>query len=100
MLRGDGVLARTSIVLPPGEFPERRKGHLAVQQLLSLDEVSERLRLSRRTIESLVASGELGSILVRRRRRVPVEVMDEFITGKLPLVNTESDGPVIGRETS
>jgi excisionase family DNA binding protein len=73
-------------------------------QLLTLNEVAEHLRLSRRTVESLVATGELPSILVRRRRRVPATEVDEFINGKLALMSTATNDqitrPVIAPDTS
>jgi len=38
--------------------------------LNTLDEVAEALRLSRRTVESLIASGQLRSVTIGRSRRV------------------------------
>lgn len=38
--------------------------------LLTVDEVADRLRLGRRTVERMIATGEMRSSLIRRRRLV------------------------------
>jgi excisionase family DNA binding protein len=46
--------------------------------LLTIPEVMARTRLSRSTVKRLIASGELKSILVRRRRRIAPEALAEW----------------------
>lgn len=48
-------------------------------QLLNLDEAAERLRLSRRGIERLIASGSLRTVTIGRRRLVDARDLATFI---------------------
>jgi excisionase family DNA binding protein len=48
-------------------------------QLLNLDEASERLRLSRRGVERLIASGSLRTVTIGRRRLVDERDLRSFI---------------------
>jgi excisionase family DNA binding protein len=50
-----------------------------VSELLTLDEVAERLRVGKRTVERMVANGEISSIKVRRRRLVPIAGLERFL---------------------
>ena len=46
--------------------------------LHTLNDVAESLRLSRRTVESLIASGQLRSVTIGRSRRVNADDLAEF----------------------
>ena len=46
---------------------------------LSLDEVASRLALSARTVARLVASGDLASIKIGRRRVIRSSALDTFL---------------------
>jgi excisionase family DNA binding protein len=47
--------------------------------MVTAEEAALMLRLSRRTIYLLIASGELASVKVGRNRRVPVDVLREYV---------------------
>jgi excisionase family DNA binding protein len=48
-------------------------------ELLTLDEVAERCRAGRRTVEKWIAAGDLASIKVGKRRLVPVTALEQFL---------------------
>lgn len=48
-------------------------------ELLTIDEVAERLRVGRRTIERFLAEGEIGSVKVGRRRLVPETELERYV---------------------
>lgn len=50
---------------------------------LRLDEVAHRIGVSPRTVARLVASGDLPSITVLRRRLVPVEALETYLAGRI-----------------
>lgn len=50
-----------------------------MSELLTLDEVAERLRVGKRTVERLVAAGELRSLRVARRRFVDQREVDRYL---------------------
>jgi excisionase family DNA binding protein len=52
-------------------------------KLLSVEEVSEYLNLSERSVRSLIAGDELQSIKVKRRRLVPVSALEDFVQKRL-----------------
>lgn len=51
--------------------------------LLTVDEALARLRISRGSLYKLIGSGELPTILIGRRRLVPVPALEEFIAQRL-----------------
>ena len=46
---------------------------------LDIDEAAKRLSLSPRTVATLIAKGELGSLKVGRRRIIPLGALEEFL---------------------
>lgn len=48
------------------------------QVLLTVEEAAQRLSIGRTTAYSLVRSGELGSVLIGRLRRVPTEAINAY----------------------
>ena len=50
--------------------------------LLTVDQVAERLHMSRPVIYDLLRSGELESITIGKSRRIPASVVDAYIEGK------------------
>lgn len=47
--------------------------------LLTIPEVAERMRVGRRTVERLVAAGEIRSVLIRRRRFVQETELERYV---------------------
>lgn len=47
--------------------------------LWTIDEVADRLRIGKRTVERLVADGELTSVKIKRRRLVPESEVDRYL---------------------
>jgi excisionase family DNA binding protein len=47
--------------------------------LLTVDEATERLRVSRWTLYNLIRSNQLRTVKIGRRRLVPVESLDEYL---------------------
>ena len=52
-------------------------------RLYGLPEVCQAIGLGRTTVKQLIYDGDLDSIRVGRRRLVPVESIDQFITARL-----------------
>jgi len=50
-----------------------------VAELLTVAEFAERIRVGRRTAERLISTGEVRSILIRRRRLVEVDEVDRYL---------------------
>lgn len=50
---------------------------------LRLDEVAARIGVSPRTVSRLIASGDLPSITILRRRLVPVEALETYLAGRI-----------------
>ena len=50
-----------------------------MSELLTIQEAADRLRLGKRTVERFVATGELLTVKMGRRRMVPVESIDRFL---------------------
>lgn len=48
-------------------------------ELLTLDEVAERLRVSRRTVERELAAGHLRPVRIGRRRLVTVKELEAYV---------------------
>lgn len=47
------------------------------------EEAARALSISRTAVYGLIASGQLKSILIGRRRRIPRQAVEEFITARL-----------------
>jgi len=52
-------------------------------RLLTLDEARQELRLGATKLAELVATGELASIRVGRRRLIPADAIPAFVAGRL-----------------
>jgi excisionase family DNA binding protein len=52
-------------------------------ELLTIEEATQRLRVGRTTVYLLMTSGELPSINIRRRRLIPASAVDSYIARKL-----------------
>lgn len=52
-------------------------------RLLTLDEARQELRLGATKLAELVATGELASIRVGRRRLIPADAIAAFVAGRL-----------------
>jgi excisionase family DNA binding protein len=52
-------------------------------QLLRPEEAAIALNISRTAVYGFIASGELASITIGRRRRVPQTAVDKFIAARL-----------------
>lgn len=50
-----------------------------MSELLTIDEVAERLRLGRRTVERYIARGDIRSAKAGRRRLVSIDELDRFV---------------------
>jgi excisionase family DNA binding protein len=50
-----------------------------VSELLTVPEFADRIRVGRRTAERLIATGEVRSVLIRRRRLVAVDEVDRYL---------------------
>ncbi|MFC0039590.1 helix-turn-helix domain-containing protein [Actinomadura rayongensis] len=57
----------------PGIAPEANK-------LYTVEEAAGRLRIGRTTIYELIREGELDSVQIGRRRLIPVEAVDAFLS--------------------
>ncbi|MCX4725434.1 excisionase family DNA-binding protein [Streptomyces sp. NBC_01306] len=49
---------------------------------LTVEEATRRLGVGRTTMYALIASGEVGSVLIGRLRRVPVEALDTYLADR------------------
>jgi excisionase family DNA binding protein len=67
---------RTSTVTDVGASEDRRQ---EATVLYSVEDVIARTSLGRSKIYELLASGELGSVKVGRRRLVPARALEEFV---------------------
>jgi excisionase family DNA binding protein len=47
--------------------------------LLSIEEVARRLRVSRRTVERLIASGQVRTVAIGRRRLIEAKEVDAYV---------------------
>ena len=54
-----------------------------VENLLTVRQAQEKLRVSRTTIDRLVRSGEIDSLKVGKLRRVPAASVDAYIARQL-----------------
>ena len=52
------------------------------EKVLTLQEVAELLRISRKTAEKLVHTGQIRAVKVGRVWRVPKEALEAFLAGK------------------
>jgi len=49
-------------------------------ELLSVQEAARRLSIGTTTVKRLIATGELRSVLIDRRRLVPVRAISDFVS--------------------
>lgn len=56
---------------------------MPASQLLSIPEVCERLRISRSHLYDLFAEGELPWVRIGRRRCVPEQALDDYVSERL-----------------
>jgi excisionase family DNA binding protein len=50
-----------------------------VSELLTIDEVADRLRVGKRSVERWVAEGEIASVKIGRRRLVAETELERFL---------------------
>jgi excisionase family DNA binding protein len=55
--------------------------------LIDLDEAARRLAVCRRSVQSLVYSGELRAVRIGRSRRIPVVDLESYVNGLRELQN-------------
>ncbi len=61
------------------------------------DEAANALRVSRRTVQRLVASRQLGSFKIGARRVIPIHAIEEFYTRQIRVFeDDEADFPRLG----
>lgn len=48
-------------------------------ELLTIDEVAERLRVGKRTVERFLADGDLASVKIGRRRLIPAPELERYV---------------------
>ena len=48
-------------------------------ELLTLEEIADRLRVSRRTVERLVAAGRIRTVAIGRRRLVTSRELEAYV---------------------
>lgn len=63
-------------LLATGEF-----SHAPNAKLNQIEDVMERLRVRRSTVFGLLASGQLRSVKIGRRRLIPEQALIDFIAG-------------------
>jgi excisionase family DNA binding protein len=61
------------------------------EEVLTLDEVADRLRMHRRTIERLVRSGRLPAGKFGKQWRVAGSTLDRVLRGELVLAGLDDD---------
>jgi excisionase family DNA binding protein len=59
--------------------PSKTKQRVREDSLLNTQQVAERLNVSRRTVDTLIHSGEIASIKIRGCRRILPEALDAYI---------------------
>ena len=64
----------------PDSHADRLLELLAPREALSLELVAQRLSVSLRSVEGLIADGELRSFVVGRRRLVSVAALRDFVS--------------------
>jgi excisionase family DNA binding protein len=65
--------------------------------LLRPEEAARTLRVSRTEIFKLMRSGEIRSILIGRRRRIPVSALNDYIARKLADAGAGASAPAPGQ---
>jgi len=75
----------------PGYRDAKRQSPVAAL-LLRPEEAAGALNISRTAVYGLIASGELPSITIGRRRRIPHSAVEEYISALLSSANVQSAG--------
>ena len=60
--------------------------------LVRPEEAARMLRISRTEMFRLLGSGEIRSILIGRRRRIPVTALDEYVASRLAAAEVSGAG--------
>jgi excisionase family DNA binding protein len=55
------------------------QGARGVSAFLTIDEVADRLRLGKRTVERFLAEGQIASVKMGRRRLVPENELERYV---------------------
>lgn len=79
----------------PGEAAQVRTAVPASAVLLRPEEAAQMLCISRTAVYGLIGSGELRSLTIGRRRRIPRAALDDFVTRRLAEA-TSTDVPALG----
>lgn len=61
------------------ELRAKRRREVAPDPLLTKADAAEVLNCSARTVDTLIASGELASVKVRRSRRIPPSALKAYV---------------------
>ncbi len=77
------TMSETQRTRPTGDQPATMVLDSYPRRLLTVAEARDELRLGATKFAELLASGELASIRVGRRRLVPVHAIDDYIAGQL-----------------
>ncbi|MFQ6147062.1 helix-turn-helix domain-containing protein [Streptomyces seoulensis] len=67
---------RTLVLEHTGPTPD------ATLAALTVEEAARRLGVGRTTMYALIASGEVGSVLIGRLRRVPAEALADYLASR------------------
>lgn len=59
--------------------------------LVRPEEAARMLRVSRTEMFRLLGSGEIRSLLIGRRRRIPITALDDYVATRLAAAETGSD---------
>jgi len=63
----------------------------AEQVLYDILQSAEVLRISSRTVAALLASGDLSSVTIGRRRLIPRQAIDAFVAARIAAAGVPSD---------
>jgi excisionase family DNA binding protein len=77
---------------PAGGHQTSRAGEQPAKLLLRVEETATALGISRTAVFRLLAAGELASLTIGHRRRIPRSAIDEFIAARLAEVDAASVG--------
>ena len=58
-----------------------QQGTVPVTFLLTAEETAQALRISRTSVYELIRTGQLASVRIGRRRRIPVAAVEQYVAG-------------------